>query len=178
MKLALALAVLLLAPMCHADSILNITTSDIVFSNGNGGTDTLALSMQEDATTGEILSFSGEFTQGQLSGLVLSIAGADNSFVLTGGGIFMNFGLFDYSLEEYRDSVQGFPTPGVYSYGLFYNDNNMVGSNYIASWPESGVVTVTDPPSVPEPSSLLQSGIALAALIGLARVKGLSRHRR
>ena len=178
MKLALTLAVLLLASVCHADSIVNITTSDIVFSNDNGGTDTLALSMQEDVTTGEILSFSGSFTQGQLAGLVLSIAGADNSFVLTGGGVFMNFGLFDYSLEEYRDTVQGFPTPGVYSYGLFYNDNNMLGSDDIASWPESGEVTVTDPPSVPEPSSLLQSGIALAALIGLARVKGLSRRRR
>jgi|ERR1700683_459178 hypothetical protein len=178
MKLALASAVLLLASVCHADSIVNITTSDIVFSNGNGGTDTLALSMQEDATTGAILSFSGEFTQGQLAGLILSVGGEGNSFVLTGGGIFMNFGIFDYSKAEYYNTVIGFPTPGVYGFGLFYNDNNMLGSNYIASWPESGEVKVTDPPSVPEPSSLLQSGIALAALIGLARAKGLSRRRR
>ena len=171
MKLLTALSVLvLLAVPAHADSVVNISTNDIVFSNGQGGTDTLALSMQEDVTTGAILSSSAEFTQGTLTGTELTVEGSGNSFSLIGGDIFMNFGIFDYSKAEYYNTVIGFPDPGVYSWGLFFNDNGYADG--FASWAESGEVTVTDP-QVPEPAeyTLLVGGIFGLIALKLHRMR-------
>jgi len=163
-------AVALLAIPAHADSgqcdtIVNITTSDIVFSDGNGGTDTLALSIQEDATTGQMLSGTVGFTQGSLAGLDLTVGGSGSLFSIQGPGILMNFGLFDYSVDEYYPFAIGFPTPGVYGYQLFYNDNAY--QDGFAPWAESGEVTVTDASQVPEPSVLLLLPIGLLVLAGL-----------
>jgi hypothetical protein len=150
----------------QCDTIVNIQTNDIVFLGNNGATDTLALSVEEDLTTGQMLSGTVAFIQGPLVGLDLTVGGSGSLFSITGPGILMNFGLFDYSLDEAYPFVIGFPNPGTYGYELFYNDEQM-GSTHLTDWPESGEVTVTEVPNVPEPSFLSMLCVGLFVLSAL-----------
>jgi hypothetical protein len=178
-KLAVAFAVLFFASAIHADSVVNIQTSGIEFSDGS----TLDITMQVDVTAGTLLSYSAEFIDPQLEVTVLSVDTAPGAmsisptymgFLLEGSGLLMNFGNFDYSDTIYEPLA--FPQPGVYGRDLVYidkcptDDENLCG---FGVWPVAGSVIVTDPPAVgtPEPpvSVLLIAGFV--GLIALSRTR-------
>jgi hypothetical protein len=180
MKLGLAiLAVLLQAGTLHADGgLLAVTgTATITFSSRNGGQPAENVTLSYDLSNGVLVPGSALLIA---SGPV-SFAGA--SLLVGGDQCGVGFANSTGSIVEtdfYEDENclrNGQVSAG--DVGLFYMNCVPCGADNFGN----GFAYVTDPPAgnpvgTPEPSSLLQSGIALAALIGLARVKGLSRHRR
>jgi len=180
LKLAVAFAVLLLASAVRADGIQ--TDAGLVYIPG-GSTITSIQDIPDPwAETG--------------SGLIASVVDftfADGSGQITTAGIYGELGSIDFTTPV-ADLVLNWDGNDSYAFWMldnigdcFCNPNNG-GISGTVNWSgpgissvgfgsgdgDAGIDSVTyaldgPAPSVPEPSSLLLSGIGLAALIGLAR---------
>jgi hypothetical protein len=177
MKLATAFAVLLFASMVRADEI-GTTYGAVYIPDGSTVTSISYVPGYIDA----IVSFTFADGTGVANALgVFSATGSINfttpvcglSFDWYGPGWWATDNLGDvytppieaFSGGEPSTGTATFAGPGISSIEWATEDNFSVAGI------ESMTYTLdsTDPPGVPEPSSLLLSGLGLAALIGLAR---------
>jgi hypothetical protein len=176
MKLGMAiLATLLLTGPLRADSgSLQVAgTATITFSSPKGGQSVENITMSYDLANGVLVPGSAQLTA---SGPV-SFAGAS----LVVGGDQCGVGWMDATgsiveTDFYEDEnclMNGQVSAG--DLGLFYMNCVPCGADNFGN----GFAYVTDPPvNAPEPSSLLQSEMALIALIGFARARRTLRQRR
>lgn len=180
MKLGIAiLAALLLTGTLRADSgTLEVAgTAMITFSSPKGGQPVENITLSYELTNGVLVPGSAQLiASGPVSFVGASLlVGGDQCGVgfkdSTGSIVETDF------YEDRNCLMNGQVSAG--DLGLFYMncipcgaDNFGNGFAYVTD------ATSGDPVNAPEPSSLLQSGVALVALIGFARARRTLRHRR
>lgn len=175
-KLAVAFAVLLFAGVAKADEIQ--TPNGIVFTpDGSVVTSVQNVELFAPAT---IVSFTfadgtglaeAEGAASAQGYIYFTIPVSDVSFVWN-GDIFAatdnlndSFNSYNASNPNYNSGTATFAGPGITWIGWgTYSDLSPAGISSLTY-----TLDTADPPSMPEPSSLLLSGMGLAAFIGLAR---------